>query len=309
MTSNAAQSSSSNPSYIPSTYYKNVSYEDISEVESSEPISFQTIHNGAVIKNDGKNWNEIQQPIKSDILSLIKKEIEDFDNTDVQVIIGEAIFNCHKILLDCYSGYFRNITTSESIINLPFEKIKPISFLNLYEWMLTTDNPIIERPGIIELFAAAHFLQMNDFMNQLCFCFANLKNLNEDCAFVLYFEAHQFNETKIQELMLPRIQKFFLTMVTTTEFLEISVEEVCSLLKSNTIGIRRESDAFYSAVIWLFNNWELRQRFVLEVMSCIRFNLMTPWELSEILNNNKSIEVEKIIKIAGVLEMIHKALQ
>lgn len=293
------QSSLTNSSYISS-------FGNIPGI-NSDTISYRNIHNGAILKNDGQNWNEIKLPKKSNILSLIEKQISTFEKPDVQVRIGEAIFNCHKILLDCHSGYFRNMILSDPVINLPFEKIKPQSFLKLYEWMLSTDNPRIERTGIIELFVAAKFLQIDDFINQFFVCIENLNYFNEDCAFVLYWEARQFNETQIQELMLPRIQKFFLEMVATTEFLEITVHELCSFLKSNTIGIRRESDVFYSALTWLFNNWEERQKFVLEVMNCVRFILMAPWELSEILNN-KRIEVQNIKNIDGFSALIDKAL-
>lgn len=309
MTTTTPQSSSTNSTYISSTFYKNVCIGNIPEIEMNDTISFRTIHNEAVIKNDGKNWNQIKQPVKSDVLLLINKEITTFDKPDVQVVIGEAIFNCHKILLDCYSGYFRNINLNKPIINLPSEKIKPTAFVKIYEWMLASNSPRFERPEMMELFMAANFLQINDLITHLFVCFENFNNFNEDSAFVLYWEARSCNETQTQELMLPRIQKFFLTMVTTTEFLEMNSQELCSFLKSNTIGIRRESDVFYSALTWLFNNWTEREVFVLDVMNCVRFNLMTPWELSEIRNNNKSYEVRKITKITEILEMIDEALK
>lgn len=308
MTTTTPQTTPTSSYYISSTFYKNVCIGNIPEIESNDTISFRTIHNGAIIKNDGTNWNHIKQPVKSDVLLLIRKEISTFDKPDVQVVIGEAMFNCHKILLDCYSGYFRNMSLDKPIINLPSEKIKSTTFIKIYEWMLATDSPRIERPGMMELFVAANFLQINDFITHFFVCIDNLNHFNEDSAFVLYWEARTFNETQIQELMLPRIQKFFLTMVTTTEFLEMTSQELCSFLKSNTIGIRRESDVFYSALTWLFNNWEEREVYVFDIMNCVRFNLMTPWELSEIRNDNKSIEVRKITKITGILEIIDEAL-
>lgn len=41
------------------------------------------------------------------------------------------------------------------------------------------------------------------------------------------------------ELMVPRIMKFFLMLVSTKDFLELSVDELCSLLKSNYICVNR----------------------------------------------------------------------
>uniref|UniRef100_T1GJR7 BACK domain-containing protein n=1 Tax=Megaselia scalaris TaxID=36166 RepID=T1GJR7_MEGSC len=39
-------------------------------------------------------------------------------------------------------------------------------------------------------------------------------------------------------LMLSRICKFFLTLVSSLEFLELNDKELCTLLKSNSIGRR-----------------------------------------------------------------------
>lgn len=41
------------------------------------------------------------------------------------------------------------------------------------------------------------------------------------------------------ELMVPRIMKFFLILVSTKDFLELSVDELCLLLKSNYICVNR----------------------------------------------------------------------
>lgn len=271
-------------------------------------ISFKIIHDGAVLKNDGKDWQEIEQPVKSDVLKLIDQKITNFDKTDVKVLIGEQIFNCHKILLDCYSGYFDAITLKSPEIILPADKINPKTFIKIYEWMLASDDHKLERSGIMELYAAAKFLRIKELTYHLYVCFGNLDCFNEDTAFVLYWEARMLNESLIQELMLPRIQKFFLTVVATTEYLEMTCPEICSFLTLNTIGVRKESDVFYSAMTWLNDNWDDREKYVLDVMKCVRFNLMSPWELTELRNDNKSLEVQKIAKITGVLEMIDSAL-
>lgn len=292
----------------PPKFYKNVFIENVPKIDSNDKITdFQTIHKGSVIKNDGKMWNRIEQPVKTDVLHLISQQITTFQNTDMQVIIDESIFNCHSILLECYSGYFDKLPSNTSQIILPSYKVNPTTFVIIYEWMMA-DKPKIKRLGIMELFVAAKFLEIDDLIKQIYGCFENLKCFNEDCAFVLYWEARSYNETLIYELVMPRIKKFFLTMVATTEFLEMTCQEICLFLRMNSIGVRRETDVFFSALTWLYHDWEEREQYVLDIIKCVRFVLMLPWELTELRNENKSIKVQNITRMPDVGKMIDDAL-
>lgn len=262
--------------------------------------------------NTIQNWNKLQQPNKKNYTELIKQRIRNFDKYDCQVIIGDAIFYCYRIVLQSYSVYFNNLNLiNGKPINLPTDKISSVAFIKIYNWMLSPLLPVpkIERNGIIELYVAAQFLQIDELRYQILVCFDNWDIFTEDSAFSLYWESRSFNESDIQELMLIRIQKFFLTLVSTREFLELTCKEVCSFLSLNTIGVRKESDVFYSALKWLSHNWEEREEYVMDVMKCIRFTLMSPWELIELRKDNKSLVVQKITIITEVLEMIDKALR
>lgn len=298
--------------YISSKFYQNVCIKKTPEIKADTNKSYKTIHNGAIMENTIKSWNKLQQPNKKKYLELIKQRIRNFDRSDCQVIIGEAIFNCYRIVLQSYSVYFNNLNIiNGKPIYLPADKINSVAFIKIYKWMLSPLLPVpeVERNGIIELYVAAQFLEIDELRYQILACFDNCEIFNEDSAFYLYWEARSFNESDIQELMLMRIQKYFLTLVATKEFLELTCEEVCSFLSLNTIGVRKESDVFYSALKWLNHNWEDREEYAMDVMKCVRFTLMAPWELTELRKNNKSLEVQKITIIRGVLEMIDKALR
>lgn len=279
----------------------------ISPKIDSNDIDFRTIHKGSLIKNDGKFWNHVEQPVKTHVLDLIEKQLSTFQNSDIQVIIDESIFSCHSILLQSYSGYFNQLSLNTSEIILPSERVNSSSFIKIYEWMLA-DKPKIERPGIMELYVAAKFLKIENLILQIYGCFDNLECFSEDLAFVLYWEARSVNETEILALAMPRIKKFFLTMVATTEFLEMNFQEICEFLKMGSIGVRRETDVFFSGLTWLYHDWEDREKYVMDIMKCVRFVLMRPWELTELRNDNKSIEVENITKMPTVGKMIDNAL-
>lgn len=79
-------------------------------------------------------------------------------------------------------------------------------------------------------------------LEEQCWAFIDNDELfSEDTAFLLYLEAKKIGNTAVMELMVPRIMKFFLLLVSTKDFLELSVDELCLLLKSNYICVNRYS--------------------------------------------------------------------
>lgn len=83
------------------------------------------------------------------------------------------------------------------------------------------------------------FLLLTELEEQ-CWAFIDNNDLfSEDTAFLLYVEARKLGNTAVMELMVPRIMKFFLLLVSTKDFLELEVEELCLLLRSNYICVNR----------------------------------------------------------------------
>lgn len=291
---------------ISSKFYQNLIVPSDPVVKPITNKSYKVIHNDGIMKNTTKHWDELNQLNKTPNRELFEARIKNFDRSCCQILIGATTFECHQTVLHCYSTYFTDLEIIKGEpINLPASEVNPVAFVKIYEWMLTTAQ--VERNGIIELYKAAKFLKIKELERQILICFDHCEVFYEDTAFSLYWEARTFNETDIQKLMLIRIQKFFLTLVATNQFLELTCKEVCSFLSSNSIGVRKESDVFYSALKWLDHNWEDRKGNAIELMGCVRFSLMLPWELTDLRTNNKSLVVQKVTEIPEVLEMIDTA--
>lgn len=188
-----------------------------------------------------QNWSGIKQPPKTDLFELLRQMIMSFEKTNVQIRIADTTFNCHMLVLQCYSEFFKNLNGEQQIV-LPAEKVTPQAFYKVYEWMLTS-QPIVQREGILELFNAAHFLKIRGLVAQCWVCLDDDVRFCEDAAFLLYLEARALDQDElIQRLMLKRVNKFFLTLVASKEFLDFEVDELCSLLSSNTICVNAEMD-------------------------------------------------------------------
>lgn len=71
-------------------------------------------------------------------------------------------------------------------------------------------------------------------------CWAFIDNnevFNEDTAYLLYMDAKEKNLPEVRELMLPRIQHFFLMLVSSQDWLEMDIEDVKQILRSNYIRV------------------------------------------------------------------------
>lgn len=232
--------------------------------------------------------------------------ITNYEKTNVKIKIDNTQFNCHMIVLQCYSDYFED-KTLDQVIELPSDKVTSQAFIMIYNWMLTP-KPIVQREGILELFNAALFLRIRSLVDQCWVCLDDEQMFTEDAAFLLYLEARSFGHELLKQLMLTRICKFFLTLVSSKEFLDLSFHEVCTLLQSNCIGVNSETDVLLSAIRWLEYDWNSRKDSMLDVIKCVRFGLMTPWQLVELERGAVSQEMEKIVQHPDVRKMIEDGL-
>lgn len=63
-----------------------------------------------------------------------------------------------------------------------------------------------------------------------------------------------------------------------------------------------------SAARWLDYKWNDRKLYLLDAMKCVRFGLMTPWQLVELKRNANDKEIQRLVECPEVQQMIDDAL-
>lgn len=63
-----------------------------------------------------------------------------------------------------------------------------------------------------------------------------------------------------------------------------------------------------SAARWLDAQWSERMVHLLEVMKCVRFGLMAPWQLVELKRNVDVREIQRFVESDAVQKMVDDAL-
>ncbi|XP_053625412.1 uncharacterized protein LOC128683624 isoform X2 [Plodia interpunctella] len=255
------------------------------------------------------DWTRVQLPKKQDLFQEFYRRIHTHVNTDTIVHIGEDGFHCHRIVLQIYSTFFQRNSHRE--IELPTSQVTSEAFQTIYEWMIFSgpdSNKVLRRDNVLDVFSAAQFLSIKDLEDQ-CWAFIVSEDLFiEDTAFTLYREARIKGMTPVTELMIPRVMRFFLPLVSSKDFVELELQEILPFFKSNYICVTSEIEVLMAGVRWLNADWPERQQYTVEVMRCVRFGLISPWQLVDIKRNPDNEEILEIVNEPEVQQMVDDGL-
>ncbi|XP_046596989.1 uncharacterized protein LOC124294665 [Neodiprion lecontei] len=255
------------------------------------------------------DWENIILPEKTDLYQELARRITNYKNADCIIRLGHDEFHCHLLVLQSYSTFFDEKNYKE--VDLTGSSVTSKAFSIIYDWMISPTCEschLLRRDNILEIFTAAQYLGVKELEEQ-CWAFIDNDELFcEDTAFLLYLESRKIGNTAVMELMVPRIMKFFLMLVSTKDFLELSVEELCSLLRSNYICVNSEMEVLMSAVRWLMHDWEGRRQHLLEVLKCVRFGLIAPWQLVDVKRNPENPEFMELMSYPEIQKMVDDGL-
>ncbi|CAG9783879.1 unnamed protein product [Diatraea saccharalis] len=102
--------------------------------------------------------------------------------------------------------------------------------------------------------------------------------------------------------------RFFLPLVASKDFLELEPEEILTFLKSNYICVTSEVEVLMAGVRWLCADWSNRRQLAVDVMRCVRFGLISPWQLVDIKRNPDNGEILEIVNEPEVQQMVDDGL-
>lgn len=246
-------------------------------------------------------------PKKSNLLKKIAAEFAKPESFDVSILIGNEVFNCIMVILQSYSKFFKSRSRHEKTITLESTKISSMIFQKIYEWILKKSKSV-SREGLIPLLMSAEYLQIDLLEQQIWNLIQDGARFQENEAFLLYLEAKQWKFEKIQGMMMHRVQRFFMCIVCTEEFLKMEPKEIERWLQLDSIGVNSEVDVFYSASRWLLHDWSDRKEYLMDVMKQVRFGLIEPWRIVEYRQNKNTGKIKKILDNSELQALLEPSL-
>lgn len=254
------------------------------------------------------NWNG--SPAIHKKFRLMKQVYERFrspDAFDFSVHIGDSVKHCCILVLQSYSKFFRKQSRHEKMAILDDSRITPEVFQKIYDWMVDSSKTV-DREGLIDLLIGAQYLKVELLLQQIWHQIQDGEKFQEAEAFLLYLEAKQSNCEKVQNMMIARVQQFFMIVVCSEEFLKMDLSEIVNWLKLDSIAVNSEVDVFFSAARWLLHDWEARKDHVGGVMINVRFGLDEPWRICEFRLNKNEGKLKKILENSELQKMLESSL-
>lgn len=195
---------------------------------------------------------------------------------DTEVVIGDTVFDCHMLALVCYSKYFQRQKMTRYRIFLSEDHVPADIFPRIYEWIISESRTLqpLQQDGILRMYRAAKYLEILELEKQCWTLMIDPHWLSEASAFEMYLEARKYEEEELKIIIIQRVCKSFLVLVTSKNFLELTHSEICHLLSLNSIGVHNEVEVLFAGLCWLDYDWQHRERYVPNIMRCIRFTLI-----------------------------------
>ncbi|KAH8399572.1 hypothetical protein KR222_010080 [Zaprionus bogoriensis] len=203
------------------------------------------------------------------------RQLQAKENTDIVLVVDKKALNCHGQVLRLYSELFTNCLPTGAVITLPTKRLKDSTVHLLYEWMLSggVDCP---RSELLNLLHAAHYFYIPKLVDTVYQCLNDKRCFSALDAIHAYFVARRENWPAIADLMVSYTCQFFLLLVCTDEYKEMDLKYVCSILRCDKLYVQSEIEVFYGALFWLFADYEARQRYLPQLLGCVRFSLFPP---------------------------------
>ncbi|TDG41189.1 hypothetical protein AWZ03_012388 [Drosophila navojoa] len=230
-----------------------------------------------------------QAKLMAEIANIVQNRIL----TDVQVVVHGTPFDCHLAVLHIGSDYFKQFpSTNKIVIDEP--DVTVLSFEKIYEWMINS-NFEVDYENCLELYLAVRFLQIPRLIELMWIFFESTENISEGRAFQLYVRAIPYSIENLQALMLTRLNRFFLTAVTTQEYINLTAEQVYAVLTISALAVNSEMEVFMSVFRWMMYDWAERKKHSHFLMQTVRFNLMPAWYILSLKTKPKKRELAELL--------------
>lgn len=197
-------------------------------------------------------------------------------NQNIDIICEGMVFSVHLTVLQTHSKYFQRMKIPEKrYVLLP---ITANGFKMAYNW-IRDPKPDMTFHGIVELYLAAEFLEINNLRDLAWNYMDDIERFNEVTAYFLYKKAKILKCKRVVQLAVNRISKFFLVIVGSKDFLKFEFEEVRLFLKSSHIAVHCELEILFCGIRWINHDWKNRRKHFWDILMCVRYTMMCPIHL------------------------------
>ncbi|XP_060097880.1 kelch-like protein 6 [Heteronotia binoei] len=211
--------------------------------------------------------------------------------TDVTLCVGNMKFSCHRVVLAAASNYFRAMFCNdlkekhEDDIVIKGVDAETMQILLDYTY---TSKVLITKENVQKVLEAASLFQFLR-MVEACSNFLNGALNPENCVGILRLaDVHSLDNLK-QQVERYIIQNFT-QVLNGDEFLELPLDVLDNVLKSDNLCVTEEAEVFETVINWIRYKMPERLPFLPHVLENVRLPLLDPWYFVE------TVEADPLIR-------------
>ena len=227
----------------------------------------------------------------------IMKSLMEFRQTgvlcDTTLCVGGKTFYAHKTVLAAASPYFKALYSS-SFGDAEIES-KPVVLTDITSDVMECILDFIYsgevelcNENIKDIISAANYLLLLSLKNR---CTKYLqKMLTPSNCLSIESTAEKYDCQKLKCTATSYIRENFSLISATNEFLELDFKRLTDLVSSDDTKIDREEQIFEAIMKWIKHNRENRTQYFKELISHVRFPLISPYYLMD------HVETEELVR-------------
>ncbi|KAK1175723.1 kelch-like protein 2 isoform X1 [Acipenser oxyrinchus oxyrinchus] len=195
---------------------------------------------------------------------------------DVTIVAEDVEIAAHRVVLAACSPYFHAMFTGE----MSESRAKRVRIKEMDGWTLgmlidyvyTAEIQVTEE-NVQVLLPAASLLQLQDVKKSCCeFLESQLHSTN--CLGIRAF-ADMHACTELLNRANTFAEQHFAEVVQSEEFLNLGIEQVCSLIASDKLTIPSEEKVFEAVIAWVNHDKDVRQEHMAHLMEHVRLPLLS----------------------------------
>ncbi|XP_030047441.1 kelch-like protein 2 isoform X1 [Microcaecilia unicolor] len=195
---------------------------------------------------------------------------------DVTIVAEDVEIAAHKVVLAACSPYFHAMFTGEmSESRAKRVRIKEVdgwTLKMLIDYVYTAEIQVTEE-NVQVLLPAASLLQLQD-VKKTCCEFLESQLHPSNCLGIRAF-ADMHACTELLNQANTYAEQHFSDIVPGEEFLNLGMEQVCSLIASDKLKIASEEKVFEAVIAWVNHDTDVRQEHMAHLMEHVRLPLLS----------------------------------
>ncbi|XP_063297028.1 kelch-like protein 6 [Pelobates fuscus] len=210
--------------------------------------------------------------------------------TDVALCIGNKVFPCHRVVLAAASNYFRAMFCNELKEKYEEEIVIQGVEADTMEIILNytyTSKIVITKQNVQKILEAASLFQFFRMVDA-CSSFLTEALHPENCVGILRLaDTHSLDSLK------RRVEAYiiqnFCQVLNHEDFLELPIEILYHILKSDELYVTEETQVFETVINWVHYKQDERLTLLPKLLECVRLPLLDPWYLVGTVEANELI--------------------